>query len=128
MYRITQLYTRTRHGWIPASSFIVDLNTNNQSVRSYSGAFFGPVAERRQAEWESETWPTEQDVVAHGPRGTISVKQYHELEEQAYARRDVLWKEQTAARKETKQQRRKRMPWVLATAAGVSALLTWLFW
>lgn len=128
MYRITQLYTRTRHGWVPATSFIVNLKTNDQSVRSYLGAFFGPLVERSQSEWESESWPTEQDVISHGPRGTISAKQYDELESRAAAEYNALWKEQTAARKETKQQRRKRMPWVLATAAGFSALLTWLLW
>ncbi len=126
MYHITQLYTRTRHGWVPATSFIVNLKTNDQSVRSYLGAFFGPLVERSQSEWESESWPTEQDVISHGPRGTISAKQYDELESRAAAEYNALWNERQIAKKQSKQQRRKRWPWVVTGILIATALLLWI--
>lgn len=72
MLQITQSYTLTDRGWLPGTLDVYDPAKDSNWVRSYDGAYFGERAKRQLIQWEQETVPTYDEILAKGPVNTIS--------------------------------------------------------
>lgn len=87
MFQNNVSFVKTEWGWLLSSNVVTNLETGNNSIRSYLGAFFmGNKLQRTKAQWESEKPATLDEIALHAPQPYISQEEYERKQDELHAR------------------------------------------